>query len=82
MLQSELFERWRREDIAQFAGVLELETDLRPQIDKVTTDILEVLGKWDGRATVRANLGALTVEPISANAVSTALQPLIDGVTR
>ncbi len=79
VLQTQLFERWRREDIGQFAGVLDLEKDLRPQIDKVTADILAMLGKWDGSASPRGSLGAFTMGPISDRALDTALQPLLEG---
>jgi chorismate mutase-like protein len=80
VLQTELFERWKREDIAEFAGVLDLEKELRPQIDSVTADILAVLGKWDGRASTRESLGAFTMQPISERALDTALQPLLQGL--
>jgi chorismate mutase-like protein len=79
VIQTELFDRWHREDIAEFSGVLDLDKDLRPQIDQVTTQILEVLGKWDGRAVPRSGLGAMTVEAVSSSATRTALQPLIQG---
>jgi chorismate mutase-like protein len=79
VLQTELFERWQRDDIAEFSGVLDLEKELRPQIDGVTADILAVLGKWDGSASPRDGLGAFTMQPISSRALETALQPLIQG---
>ncbi|MEO8306824.1 MAG: gamma subclass chorismate mutase AroQ [Pseudomonadota bacterium] len=79
VMQTELFERWKREDIDQFAGVLDLEKDLRPQIDSVTAEILGALAKWDGHASTRDSLGALTTQAVSEGAVNTALQPLIQG---
>jgi chorismate mutase-like protein len=79
VLQTQLFSRWQREGIAQFAGVLDLEQDLRPQIDNVTADILAVLGKWDGSAAARDSLGAFTMQSISDRALDTALQPLLEG---
>jgi chorismate mutase-like protein len=79
VMQTELFARWRREGAGEFAGVLDLDKELRPQIDSVTADILAVLGKWDGKPSSRGNLGAFTTQPISDRALDTALQPLIQG---
>jgi chorismate mutase-like protein len=82
LLQNELFERWRREDVAAFAGVLELEADLRPQIDRVTTDMLATLAQWNGDAVHRGHLGAMTMDAISPATVNLALRPLLDGAER
>jgi chorismate mutase-like protein len=79
VMQTELFARWRREGAGEFAGVLDLDKVLRPQIDSITADILAVLGKWDGKPSSREHLGAFTTQPISDRALDTALQPLIQG---
>lgn len=78
-LQIELFERWRREQVKQFAGVLELDSDLRPAIDRVTSDMLIVLALWNGGAVAREGLGALVMESISPDTIGIALRPLMDG---
>ena len=78
-LQIELFERWRREQVKRFAGVLELDTDLRPAIDRVTSDMLVVLASWNGGPVAREGLGALTMEAISPATIGLALRPLVDG---
>jgi chorismate mutase-like protein len=79
VMQTELFARWRHEGVGQFAGVLDLDKVLRPQIDSITADILAVLGKWDGKPSSREHLGAFTTQPISKRALDAALQPLIQG---
>jgi chorismate mutase-like protein len=78
-LQFELFDRWRREQTGAFNGVLELDADLRPEIDRVTTEMLGVLARWNGAAAPRESLGAMVMEPISPATVNLALRPLVGG---
>jgi chorismate mutase-like protein len=78
-LQIELFDRWRREQVKQFEGVLELDADLRPAIDRVTSEMLVVLAQWNGSTVARDGLGALTMESISPATIGIALRPLMDG---
>jgi chorismate mutase-like protein len=63
VMQTELFARWRHDGAGEFAGVLDLDRELRPLIDSVTADILAVLGKWDGKPTVREHLGLYNANP-------------------
>jgi chorismate mutase-like protein len=43
VLQHELFARWRKQKQGQFAGVADLARDIRPEIDRITSRMLDVL---------------------------------------
>ncbi len=49
ILQRELFVRWRQQQRGQFPGVADLAQDIRPQIDRVTSRMLEVLALLPGQ---------------------------------
>ncbi len=49
VLQRELFAHWRQQQRDQFPGVADLAQDIRPQIDRVTSRMLEVLALLPGK---------------------------------
>jgi chorismate mutase-like protein len=70
VLQRELFAQWHREQRGQFAGVADLARDIRPEIDRVTGQMLEQLALLSGKNS-RLPV-ASTMSWLSPDAVRTA----------
>jgi chorismate mutase-like protein len=75
-LQRDLFAMWRKQGAGQFAGVADLDTQLRPRIDSINKQMLEALGRWDGAPVDVQRLGPLGTGQLSPDAQRTALAPL------
>ncbi|HMA11144.1 MAG TPA: gamma subclass chorismate mutase AroQ [Steroidobacteraceae bacterium] len=75
-LQHELFARWKRERREKFPGIAELATSIRPDIDRVTNQMLQTLASLPTAQPVSLP-AASTVSGISATAVRTARAPLL-----
>jgi chorismate mutase-like protein len=78
-LQRDLFALWREQEAGQFAGVADLDTQLRPRIDAINSRMLEALGRWDGVPVDIHPLGPLGAGQLSPAAQSLALAPLGQG---
>jgi chorismate mutase-like protein len=79
-LQRELFERWRREHRQKFPGIADLATSVRPGIDAVTNQMLQVLATLPTVQPLRMP-AASTISGISPGAVITARTPLLQAGT-
>jgi chorismate mutase-like protein len=75
LLQEELFASWRAKNIGVLPGAQDLARDLRPQIDRVTTQMLVALQQWSSakRAALPA---ASTMRLVSPASVALARAPL------
>lgn len=67
IIQQDCFDRWRRNPPPQNAPVLDLSTDLRPRIDRLTDELLAVAEKVEP--------GTLTVDGDFTPAMREALSP-------
>jgi endo-1,4-beta-xylanase len=75
VLQRELHARWRQQRQGQFAGVADLARDIRPEIDRITSRMLETLAQLPGNDS-RQLPAASTLSLVSPAAVKTARAPL------
>jgi chorismate mutase-like protein len=77
-LQRELFDRWTHEKIAQFKGVAELDTALRPQIDGINAQMLQELARLalQKQASTLPVESELTMAALSPRSAQIALMPL------
>ncbi len=81
ILQREYFEQWRRQQQGQFQGVQDLSTSIRPQIDRVTGQMLETLAEFRRQAVASDLPAASTLRGVSPKAVTTARAPLLSAGT-
>jgi chorismate mutase len=79
-LQSELFERWKRERREKFPGIADLASSIRPGIDAVTNQMLQVLATLPAAQPVSLP-AASTMSGISPGAVLTARVPVLQAGT-
>jgi chorismate mutase-like protein len=75
LLQRELFARWQRQRQGQFAGAADLAQEIRPEIDRVTSRMLEQLALFPG-SNSRKLPAASTLSLVSPAAVKAARAPL------
>lgn len=75
-LQRELFDRWREHKQGKFVNVAELDTMLRPQIDRITGQMLAELARWTSQPRPPMPPGELTMTALSPRSVQIALAPL------
>jgi chorismate mutase-like protein len=75
LLQEELFTQWRAKRIGVLPGAQDLARDLRPQIDRVTTQMLIALQRWSATNRV-APPAASTMRLVSPASVALARAPL------
>jgi chorismate mutase-like protein len=76
LLQNSLFDHWRAAGFSQFQGVADIAGDLRPQIDRVTSDMLQELSHWYAGAPVRL-MEPSAFELVNEEAVRVARLPLV-----
>ncbi len=76
LLQRELFARWRKQRQGQFAGAADLALEIRPEIDRVTSRMLEQLALLPGNNS-RKLPAASTLSLVSPAAVKLARAPLV-----
>jgi chorismate mutase len=72
LLQEADFERWKVQNQGQFEQVRDLSTDLRPAIDELNADMLEVLAELTtqfDREEVRAVVGGRAVEVLQGDGI-------------
>ncbi len=85
-IQTEYFVQWRARRQAPFEHVPNLESDIRPQLDRLTMQILRQLAlTWPAlvdakeQARITQRMRTLKAANLSARAVEIAIEPLIDG---
>jgi chorismate mutase-like protein len=74
-LQTELFAQWRKQKRGQFAGVADLATEMRPEIDWITSRMLDLLPEFYGISS-RHISPASTLSLVDSRAVKTAQAPM------
>jgi chorismate mutase len=84
LVQEADFKRWQEEGRGEFSEVRDLATDLRPALDELSADLLELLGELAPRLEsddVRATLRERAVEILQGDGIgdevrATAIRPL------